>query len=146
MTFLYIPFILVSLLMGYDEVLHGRRGLGAWEKLGHPIDTLTVFAPLSFIAINEYTYDRLIVFIILAVFSCLVITKDEFIHTQECEPLENWVHSLLFVLHPFIFVSSAIIWKYHPEDNFLTFQSIAVGVFMIYQVLRWSLSWKERSR
>lgn len=146
MTLLYVPFILVTLLMGYDEVLHKRRGLGPWEKLGHPIDTLTVFAPLSFITINEYSYHRLIIFIILGAFSCLVVTKDEFIHTQECEAIENWVHSMLFILHPMIFAASAIIWKYHPEDDFLTVQAIGVGVFMIYQVIRWSFSWKERSR
>lgn len=146
MTFLYVPFCLVSLLMGYDEILHQRRGLGAWEKLGHPIDTLTVFVPLSYIALNEYTYHRLVVFIILAAFSCLIITKDEFIHSRECEAIENWIHSMLFILHPIIFATSALIWKYHPEDHFLTFQAIAVGVFMIYQVIRWSFSWKERSR
>lgn len=143
MTFLYVPFFFQALLMGYDEILHRKRGLGAWERLGHPVDTMTVFAPMSFIAINEYTYDRLLIFIMLAVFSCLVITKDEFVHSVECSPIENWVHSMLFVLHPMIFVTSALIWKYHPEDDFLGFQAVAIGVFMIYQVMKWSLSWKE---
>ena len=143
MTLLYLPFIIQGIFMAFDEHLHKKRGLGAWERLGHPVDTMTVFSPLSFIAVNEYTSDRLIVFVILSVFSSVFITKDEFIHTNECNPLENWIHSMLFVLHPMIFICSGFLWKYHPDDQFLVIQAISVGVFMIYQIMRWSLSWKE---
>lgn len=140
---LYLPFIIQGLLMGIDEQLHKRRNLGAWERLGHPLDTMTVFAPLSYVAINSYTDHRLIVFIILAVFSSIFITKDEFIHSEECGVLENWVHAMLFVLHPMIFFATGFLWKYHPDDQFMIYQPMLVGVFMIYQIFRWSFTWKE---
>lgn len=143
MKVLYLPFIIQALLMGMDEVLHKRRGLGSWERLGHPLDTLTVFVPLSYIAINEFTEERLIVFGVLAVFSSLFITKDEFVHARECSPVENWLHSLLFILHPMIFFCSGILWKSFPEDEFIQFQPVIVGVFMLYQIFRWSIPWKN---
>ena len=142
-TLLYLPFIIQGLLMGYDEHLHKKRGLGAWERLGHPVDTLTVFAPLSLAATTDYTEDRLVIFIILSVFSSVFITKDEFIHTHECDARENWVHAMLFVLHPMIFICTGILWKYHPEDHFLSLQPVLVIIFMMYQIFRWSLKWKE---
>lgn len=144
MNYLYLPLLIQSLLMGYDEYLHSKRGLGLWERLGHPLDTLTVFVPFSYIAINSYSTERLKVFVILSVFSCLFITKDEFIHLEVCSRLESWIHSLLFVLHPILFLSSGMLWKYYPGDDFLAYQTLAVGIFMIYQVLRWSFEWKKQ--
>lgn len=146
MSYLYLPFIIQSILMGYDEVLHNKRGLGVWERLGHPLDTLTVFVPLSMIALNNYTESRLTIYIILAVFSCLFITKDEFVHHRECSSVETWIHSVLFVLHPMIFLSSGILWKNDPDNLFLSLQPMMVGVFMMYQILRWSFLWKQPLR
>jgi len=132
--------------MGYDEVLHNKRGLGVWERMGHPLDTLTVFVPLSMIALNDYTDSRLTRYIILAVFSCLFITKDEFVHHRECSSVETWIHSVLFVLHPMIFLASGILWKNDPDNLFLSLQQVLVGIFMIYQILRWSFLWKQPLR
>lgn len=146
MSYLYLPFIIQTLLMGYDEILHQRRGLGLWERLGHPLDTLTVFIPLSLIAMNDYSESNLTIFTILSVFSCLFITKDEFVHHRECSALESWIHSVLFVLHPLIFLCSAIIWKNNPENIFLSLQPVLVGIFMIYQIMRWSITWKQPLR
>lgn len=146
MSYLYLPFLIQSILMGYDEVLHHKRGLGIWERLGHPLDSLTVFVPLSMIAMNDYNESRLTMYSILAVFSCLFITKDEFVHHRECSSVETWIHSVLFVLHPMIFLSSGILWKNDPNNFFLTLQPALVGIFMIYQILRWSFLWKEPLR
>jgi len=143
MEYLYAPFIIQGLLMGIDEILHKKRGLGLWERLGHPLDTLTVFVAMSFIALNEYSDSRLTIFIILAIFSCIFITKDEIVHSQECGAFENWLHAVLFVLHPVIFFASGIIWKYHPSSDFLVVQAISVGVFMCYQIVKWSIPWKK---
>lgn len=143
MSYLYLPFILQSLLMAWDEHLHQRRGLGTWERLGHPLDTITVLVPFTLIALLDFSERLQSVYIGLAVFSCLFITKDEFVHAQECEALENWIHAVLFVLHPLIFLSSGVLWKYDPENRFLCFQSIALSVFLIYQILRWSIPWKQ---
>lgn len=146
MSYLYLPFLLQTILMGLDEHIHSKRDLGLWERFGHPLDTLTVFVPISFVAVKDFTDERLTVYVILSVFSCLFITKDEFVHTKVCSGIENWIHSLLFVLHPMIFLCSGLIWKYHPEDEFLTYQAILVGIFMIYQILRWSIRWKQLVR
>lgn len=131
--------------MGADEYIHKKRGLGLWERLGHPLDTLTVFVPMSYIAINDYTDSRLTVFTILAVFSCLFITKDEFVHRKECEAFEQWLHAVLFVLHPIIFFCAGLIWRNHPDDQFLVIQPMVIGAFMIYQLLRWSIPWKQKT-
>lgn len=139
MSLLYLPFVIQSLLMGLDEGLHMKRGLGKWERLGHPLDTLTVLLPLSFIAVTDFSESKLITFIILSAFSCLFITKDEFIHSRECSAFEQWLHSLLFILHPMIFFCSALIWKYSSGNEFLILQPLLIGSFMIYQILRWSL-------
>lgn len=144
MILLFFPFILQGILMGIDEKLHMKRGLGLWERLGHPLDTLTVFVPMSFIAINEFNQSSQTSFIILAVFSCIFITKDEFVHTEECDKLENWIHSMLFVLHPIIFVCAYIIWKEHPDNAFLLIQPIVIGAFMSYQLLKWSIPWNQK--
>jgi hypothetical protein len=146
MTWLYVPFLLQGLLMSLDERLHKKRGLGTWERLGHPLDTLTVFVPLSLVAMNEYSESKLTMFIILAGFSCLFITKDEFVHSKECSAFENWLHALLFVLHPFIFFCTAWLWRYHPADDFINYQPLIVGLFMTYQLARWSIPWKEISK
>ena len=143
MKILYVPFIIQGILMGIDEKMHYRRGLGVWERLGHPLDTMTMFVPLSFIAIKEFSHQNLTVYIVLGVFSCLFITKDEFVHAQECNGFENWLHSILFVLHPLIFVCSGLLWINHPDDQFISFQPLLIGVFMLYQILRWSIPWKQ---
>lgn len=143
MNLIYLPFILQGMLMVIDEVLHYKRGLGLWERLGHPLDTLTVFVPLAMVSMNDYSETGLNVFIALGAFSCLFITKDEFVHTKECSSFENWLHSLLFILHPVIFVMTFILWKHHPDNQFIDFQAILIGLFMLYQVIKWSLPWKK---
>jgi hypothetical protein len=142
MSFLYLPFITQGLIMGVDEYFHQKRDLGKWERVGHPLDTLTVFIPLSIIAFNDYSDHHLSAYVTLAVISCLFITKDEFIHAKECSPFENWLHSVLFILHPIIFLCSGLIWKNEPQNIFLVYQVIFVGTFMVYQIFRWSIPWK----
>ncbi len=128
--------------MGMDEKLHHQRGLALWERLGHPLDTLTVFVTLSYIVINDYTEQGQMVYIMLSIFSCLFITKDEFIHTKVCSAFEHWLHAVLFILHPMIFLCAGILWKYQPQDEFLNYWAILTGLFMMYQIFRWSIPWK----
>jgi len=146
MSLLFLPFVTQGLIMGVDEYLHHKRGLGQWERVGHPLDTLTVLIPLSIIAYNNYSESILFIYIGLAVLSCLFITKDEFIHAKECSPFENWLHSILFVLHPMIFLCSGLIWKQDPSNKFLYFQATFVAIFMAYQIFRWSIPWKQMIR
>ncbi len=144
MSYLYLPFILQGILMGVDEKIHMDRGLGRWERLGHPLDTLTVLVPMSFIAFYPHTDSNLTAFIVMAVFSCLFITKDEFVHSKECSPFENWLHAVLFVLHPILFLSAAMLWK--EGSDFIRYQPIMIFVFMIYQILRWSIPWTQQTK
>jgi phosphatidylserine synthase len=145
-SYLYLPFILQGIVMSIDESIHKKRGLGLWERMGHPLDSLTVFVSLSFLALNKVSEDNMTIYVFLCLFSCLFITKDEFIHSKECSAFENWLHAVLFILHPMIFIASGILWKYYPTDEFLSVQPIVVGIFMIYQLCRWSIPWKEFSR
>ena len=128
--------------MGIDEKLHHQRGLTLWERLGHPLDTLTVFVTLSYIVINDYTEQGQMIYIMLSIFSCLFITKDEFIHTEVCSAFEHWLHAVLFILHPMIFLCAGILWKYRPQDEFLNYWAVLTGLFMMYQIFRWSIPWK----
>ncbi len=42
---LLAPLAVQGIAMAVDELhFHRRRGLGRWERLGHPLDTLTVLA------------------------------------------------------------------------------------------------------
>ena len=50
------------------------------------------------------------------------MTKDVFIHAKECVAAEQWLHSLLFILHPFLLLSGAIFWFISdPENEFGSF-------------------------
>lgn len=138
----YLPFLLQGILMGIDERLHLKRGLGLWERIGHPLDTISVLVPLLFVALNPYTEQSAYLFLAMAIFSCLFITKDEFVHKDLCSKGECFLHALLFIIHPVIFFCTWMLWKNYPSDAFLLYQPMAVGAFLIYQILRWSIPWK----
>ena len=78
------------------------------------------------------------VYVLLAAFSCLLITKDEFVHVQACDPREMWLHALLFVLHPIVFLSFGLIW-WSREWHAILFVQLAVTLaFAAYQFIYWS--------
>lgn len=143
MIILYVPFFIQGVLITVDEFLHQKRGLGSWERFGHPLDTLTVLIPLLYVATAPFTEQSLLVFIGLAAFSCLFITKDEFVHAKECDGFESWLHALLFIIHPVIFLSTALLWKNDSENIFFMGLPWVVALFMVYQILRWSIPWKK---
>ena len=139
----YIPFILQAVCMIADEFLyHEKRGLPLWEKIGHPLDTLTVLATYLYLLIGEF---NLSIYISLAAFSCLFITKDEFVHAKNCTGHEHWLHAMLFILHPLSFLSAYYLVK-GGEINFLKVQSVVIFCFMLYQSLRWSFPWRRQLR
>jgi hypothetical protein len=145
MVFLLIPFSLQAIAMVFDEFyFHYRRPLHLWERLGHPLDTFTVFVCYLFLNTQAYSEVSLNIFIILAAISCLFITKDEWVHKELCSAGENWLHAVLFVLHPLCFVAAGFIWKEQLSHNFILIQTAAIFVFMIYQIIYWSLPWKKR--
>lgn len=144
MNLLYYPFILQGAFMTVDEFyFHERRGLPQWEKVGHPLDSFLTLITLSIPAIFVFNDMSLKIFIGFAVFSSLFITKDEFIHSERCSKAEHWIHSVLFLLHPVVFMTTALIWMNATGNDFLKLQPLIVGGFMFYQILRWSLPWSK---
>lgn len=153
---LLAPFVIQGIVMFVDEFYyHHKRGLPKWEILGHPLDSLTVLACFSFLNFTNYSYENMVVFICLASFSCLFVTKDELIHYKLCSAGEMWLHGLLFVLHPLTFTSAAYIWwlrempseipihEFNLLSSVLKYQSSLVVFFMIYQITYWGVPWKK---
>ncbi len=145
MIFLIAPFFLQGILMFFDEFyFHHRRGLPAWERIGHPLDTLSVLACFAFLVFYVPTEMNLKIYIGLCIFSSLFITKDEFIHAKKCAGGEHWLHSSLFILHPVVFFMGGLMWMRQIHLDLLVGQSFALIIFMIYQVIYWSL--REKSQ
>jgi hypothetical protein len=140
----FVPFAVQALVMFVDEFyFHRKRGLPLWERVGHPIDSLTVFISYLYISLVTPSPETIQIYIVLCVFSCLMITKDEFVHKELCEAKESWLHSVLFVIHPICFLSAGLIWKDGLSVTFLAVQPILILSFMMYQVIYWSL--RERN-
>jgi hypothetical protein len=141
---LFTPFVLQALSMFIDELyFHRKRGLGLWERIGHPLDTITVLICFLFLVVMPYSETNLLIYTGLAFFSSLFVTKDEFVHAKLCEPAENWLHAVLFILHPICFVSAALLWKGNENANFLIAQSVVLAVVLVYQIFYWSFIWKK---
>lgn len=135
----YLPFILQAACMVVDEFyFHEKRGLPLWEKIGHPLDTLTVILCYCYLLIGSPDVS---VYVGLCGFSCLFITKDELVHARECVGLEHWLHAMLFVLHPLSFLSAYYLVQ-AGEVDFLKIQTNVIFIFMFYQALRWSIPWR----
>ena len=141
-----IPPILQMLVMLVDEGwFHRQRGLPRWERIGHPLDTLTTAACFSWmVLVRPGTTAALLGYLGLAAFSCLFVTKDEFIHLHVCSATESWLHSLLFVLHPLVFLAFGAIW-WSGRDAWLVQTQLALTLaFGGYQLVYWSVLWTPK--
>jgi 2-polyprenyl-6-hydroxyphenyl methylase/3-demethylubiquinone-9 3-methyltransferase len=139
-----IPIVLQGIVMVVDEGwFHRARGLPRWERIGHPLDTLTLVVCLGWlIAVPRAgsTGATLPIYIALAAFSTLFVTKDEAVHARTCSAGEHWLHALLFVLHPIVLAAFAYLW-WLDATEFLVGQ-FGVGLaFMVYQTLYWNFGW-----
>lgn len=145
MTFLsLVPFAFHAIIMVIDEVIHEKRGLLKWERRGHPLDTLTVIACFSFIQFVSYGPTSEMIYLALAIFSTLFITKDEWVHHKECDAFEQWLHSLLFILHPIVLFIAYKFWQTNKFKWFLDGLPIVTTILFLYQVLRWNIFWKAK--
>ena len=141
LPWLMLPAALQGLAMFVDEwVFHRKRGLPRWERLGHPLDTLSASLCYGWlVAIPPSHPYGLSVYVGLCAFSCLFITKDEFVHAKVCEPLENWLHAVLFVLHPIVFLAFGLIWRSGTDVWALKGALVATAALLAYQLLYWNL-------
>ncbi|HEX2671359.1 MAG TPA: hypothetical protein VHM25_10835, partial [Polyangiaceae bacterium] len=110
---LLLPVLLQGLAMFVDEfVFHRKRGLPRWERLGHPLDSLTVALCYAWLVLVPAGHPHALgIYVGLCAFSCLFITKDEMVHSKLCAPLETWLHAVLFVLHPVVFLTLGLVWR-----------------------------------
>lgn len=147
LALLIAPAALQALAMIVDEGhFHRRRGLPRWERIGHPIDTLSVAACWGWtVAVAPDASGALAGFVALAAFSCLLVTKDEAVHARLASAGEHWLHAVQFVLHPIVFLGGALIWRGGDARWFLIGQlALSLG-FATYQIVYWSLPWTRRS-
>lgn len=152
-----IPFVIHGIAMLVDEAwFHRRRGLPVWERVGHPLDTLSVLACYAMALALPRTAVGFAVFVSAAVFSCLFVTKDEWMHARHCTGGEMWLHSFLFVMHPILLGIVGAWWlaTSPPADlsrmeagpaffaGFLAVQTGITALFLGYQVFYWNGPWK----
>jgi hypothetical protein len=142
---LSMPIVFQGIIMTVDEFyFHHKRGLPLWEKIGHPLDSLTILICYSFLVLKIPIELNIKIYIGLSLFSCLFVTKDEFIHTENCEASENWLHSLLFILHPISLLAAGFIWIKQISPIFIKAQLLIVFIFMFYQIIFWGFRGKSK--
>jgi hypothetical protein len=142
------PALIQGLLMAVDEFhFHHARGLGAWERRGHPLDTLATLACFALPALFPFDATTLAAYVGLCVFSCLLVTKDEWVHARECGPGEHWLHAALFVVHPLVFTGFGVLW-YAGESGVAAMlargQIALMAAFLAYQIIFWVALGKGR--
>jgi hypothetical protein len=144
--FFYLPFLVQALVIAYDEFyFHLKRGLPLWERIGHPLDTLSLIVCIAFVLVFSYSKALSVPFIAMGALSCLLVTKDEFVHKEHCNAKEQWLHALLFLNHPLVLISMGWMWSQGKAYTiFLTWQLVFVSLFCLYQVIYWNLVWKEK--
>lgn len=135
-----------------DEALfHIKRDLPKWERIGHPLDTLTVIVCFAFVWWAPFDRPLIPLYIVLAVFSTIFVTKDEFVHHEHCPAAEQWLHAVLFVNHSIVLAALGLIWphlhghfvfSFLPELLQLKFlvisQLIGSVIFCLYQIIYWN--------
>ena len=106
-----LPFALQGLAMAVDEFgCHRRRAVPRWEWLGHVLDTLVFLACLGCPLLLAPTAPHVRLYAAMAVGSCLLTTKDELVHRRLCSGGEQWLHAVLFLLHPVVLIATLMLW------------------------------------
>jgi hypothetical protein len=152
--YLLIPVVAQMLCMALDEFyFHWQRQLPRWERVGHPLDTLTVLLCYGWLLLSPPSAPALSVYVGLCVFSCLFVTKDELVHRRHCRAGEHWLHAVLFTLHPLSLLSAGLLWpawhgqtlaflRYEGfEQVFLLGNTLLTCGFGFYQLIYWNFVW-----
>lgn len=141
---LLLPALFQSALLLFDEFYyHRKRELPKWERIGHPLDTLSVLFCLLWLLHSSYSTTNLIIYLFFMLISAIFITKDELIHSKLCSGGEHWIHSLLYILHPVWMATNAWTWYLWQQGNgeiawILKFQILIIIPFLFYQFLYWN--------
>jgi len=116
---------------------------------------------MAYVIWVPFSSGALIGYCALAAFSSLLVTKDEFVHKEHCPASENWLHAVLFTLHPITLTTAGFIWPVAGGvsvtpwisnwlDNplmlktFLSVQLTLLTLFFFYQIIFWNFVWKEK--
>jgi hypothetical protein len=139
--------------MAVDEFyFHYRRGLPRWERLGHPLDTLTVFVCQAWLCWQTSSAFSVGVYVVLCACSSLFVTKDEFVHQRHCTAGEHWLHAVMFTLHPMVLTAAGLLWSAAHlsfiaaegwEATFLCANLAVIFLFGLYQLVFWNWVWSR---
>jgi 2-polyprenyl-6-hydroxyphenyl methylase/3-demethylubiquinone-9 3-methyltransferase len=143
----FVPVILQALAMIADEAwFHRRRELPRWERIGHPLDTMTIAICLGWLLATAPSdpWARG-VYIGLAIASTLFVTKDEWVHARLCSAGEQWLHAVLFALHPIVLAAFGLAWWTGHEAWLVGQLAVTVG-FLAYQDIYWNVIAPRASR
>jgi len=134
-----IPVLFQCVLMVVDEGwFHRIRGLPRWERISHPLDTLTLVGCLGWLVATESRSPAaLSVYVGLAVFSTIFATKDEAMHAGLCSAGEHWLHAMLFALRPIVLAAFMYLWWIGTVSLLVGQLGITIG-FLAYQVIYWN--------
>ena len=106
-----LPFALQGVAMLVDEFgFHRRREVSRWEWRGHLLDTAVFAACLGYLLVFPPDPGRFGGYLALAGFSCVLVTKDEWVHQRRCPGTEHWLHAILFLLHPVVLIAAGLLW------------------------------------
>ena len=151
-TLILLPFLIQAVVIILDEYwFHLKRGLPKWERIGHPLDTVSVIGCFLFVLFVPYDASMIKYYILTGIFSCLLITKDEFVHKHHCPAAEHWLHAILFVNHSVLLTAIGLMWPriqgrelfqwLPPAETlrmFLWVQTIFASFFCLYQIIYWN--------
>jgi hypothetical protein len=139
------PFVLQGMVMTVDEFYcHRRRELKKWERWGHPVDTLVFAACFGYLLSVPPSEQSLMAYAALSAFSCLMISKDEWQHRELCSGFENWLHSLLFILHPVVLIWAGYLWWNQSGLWALPLALASALIFFLYQTVYWNVWRRDR--
>lgn len=126
-----------GMLLVYDDlVLHQRRGLPRWERIGHPIDAFCFSLPIG-LAAWKGSETSSTLYGGLSLLSCVIILKDEWIHVGRINALEATLHAALFVLHPVTLYLAWELAKTGQTFGLLLAWMALVGV-VVFQIIHWN--------
>lgn len=137
------PFLLQGAVLIVDELYcHRGRVLRRWERWGHPLDTFFFGICFLLLAVSLPSEATLYIYGGFAIVSCLLVSKDEWEHRELCSGFENWLHSLLFLLHPTVLIWAGYLWWSGQAGTMPVVVCTASLALFLYQVVYWNV-WRR---